>query len=109
MTHANAIPSLRLALGAAALSLCLAGPQTAAAADGDLDPAFGTGGKVMTDFNNSTDIAYAVAVQQDGKYVVVGTTYTNNDYTCDDFALARHHPHGTLDTRFRAQSNVKTD
>src|SRR5438094_207829 len=109
MTHANAIPSLRLVLGAVALSLCLAGPQTAAAADGDLDPGFGTGGKVMTDFNNSTDIANAVAVQPDGKYVVVGTTYTNNDYTGEDFALARYHPNGALDTSFGVQGKVKTD
>ena len=47
-------------------------PQLAQAADGDLDPTFGTGGMVMTDLNRSTDIANAVAVQADGKLVVVG-------------------------------------
>lgn len=40
------------------------------AADGDLDPTFGTGGKVTTDFSDSTDIAYAVALQPDGKLMV---------------------------------------
>ena len=63
--------------------------QMAQATDGDLDPTFGTAGlptletagQVMTDFDHSTDIANAVAVQADGKLVVVGTTYINNDYT----------------------------
>src|SRR2546423_5332664 len=70
------------------------------AADGDLDSTFGTAGQVMTDFNNSTDIAYAVAVQTDGKLVVVGTTYTDNDYSNEDFAVARYNTNGTLDTSF---------
>ena len=51
--------------------------QVAQAAAGDLDPTFGTGGTVMTDLNRSTDIANAVAVQVDGKLVVVGQTYQN--------------------------------
>jgi hypothetical protein len=52
----------------------------AQALDGVLDPAFGAvsvptfqrGGRVMTDFDHSTDIANAAAVQADGKLVVVG-------------------------------------
>ena len=70
----------------ATILLFLARGQTALAADGDLDPTFGTGGQVTTDFNHSTDIANAVALQPDGKLVVVGQTYTNNDYTGEDFA-----------------------
>jgi len=94
---------------AAALCLLFALGQSALAADGDLDPSFGSGGKVMTDFNNSTDIANAVATQADGKFIVVGTTYTNNDYTGEDFALARYNANGTLDTSFGVQGKVKTD
>ena len=83
--------------------------QMAQAADGDLDPTFGTGGQVMTDFNRSTDIAFAVALQPDGKYVVVGTTYTNNDYSGEDFAIARYNTDGTLDTTFGVNGKVTTD
>jgi uncharacterized delta-60 repeat protein len=78
------------------------------AASGDLDPSFGLGGRVLTDFNLSTDIAYAVAVQADGKLVVVGTTYTNNDYSNEDFALARYNPDGSLDAGFDSGSIVTT-
>jgi uncharacterized delta-60 repeat protein len=91
--------------------------QMAQAADGDLDPTFGTAGlptletagQVMTDFDHSTDIANAVAVQVDGKLVVVGTTYINNDYTDEDFAVARYNANGTLDTTFGAGGKVRTD
>ena len=60
------------AIGAAAIILTLfVSVQMAQAADGDLDPTFGTGGMLMTDINRSTDIANAVAIQADGKLVVV--------------------------------------
>jgi hypothetical protein len=39
----------------------------AMAADGNLDPTFGTGGKVVTDFNKSTDWLNRIAVQPDGR------------------------------------------
>jgi uncharacterized delta-60 repeat protein len=89
----------------------------AKAADGNLDRTFGTnslptldgGGKVMTDFNHSTDIANAVAVQPDGKLVVGGTTYINNDYTGEDFAVARYNANGTLDLTFGVGGKVQTD
>jgi uncharacterized delta-60 repeat protein len=83
--------------------------QMAQAADGDLDPTFGIGGMVTTDFNDSTDIANAVALQPDGKLVVAGTTYTNNDYSGEDFAITRHNANGTLDTTFGVNGKVTTD
>lgn len=104
--------SLFRGLGAAAAAIALmflARGEVAQAADGDLDPTFGTGGKVTIDFNRSTDIAYAVARQSDGKLVVVGTTYTNNDYTGEDFAITRHNANGTLDTTFGVNGKVTTD
>jgi uncharacterized delta-60 repeat protein len=79
------------------------------AMDGDLDPAFGTGGKLMTDFARSADLANAIAIQADGKLVAAGTTYTNNDYTGEDFALARYNSDGTLDRSFGIQGKVTTD
>jgi uncharacterized delta-60 repeat protein len=64
---------------------------------------------VLTDFDHSTDIANAAAVQADGKLVVVGTTYINNDYTGEDFAVARYNPDGTLDKTFGAGGKMQTD
>lgn len=45
---------------------------TVEAADGDLDSSFGSGGKVITDFNGSTNVAYAMALQSVGKLLVAG-------------------------------------
>lgn len=110
LRHLARRPLIRgLAIGATAISLLCAGVQTVHAADGDLDATFGNGGKVLTDFNQSTDIADAVAVQADGKYVVVGTTYINNDYSNEDFAVARYNANGTLDSTFGVNGKVKTD
>ena len=59
------------------LAAAIVGPffvtgSTSIPADGELDPSFGNDGVVMTDFNNSTDLANAVALQSDGKLVVAG-------------------------------------
>src|SRR5919198_1971008 len=96
------------------LAAALIGPffiagSTSIPADGDLDPAFGVGGVVMTDFNNSTDIANAVALQADGKLVVAGTTYTDNDFSGEDFAIARYNTDGSLDASFGNNGRVTTD
>jgi len=98
------------AIGATALIFTLfASVQMAQATDGDLDPTFGTGGTLMTDINRSTDLAQAVALQADGKLVVVGQTYKNNDYSTEDFAVARYNTDGTLDTTFGRGGKVRTD
>ena len=72
-------------------------------------PTFGTGGTLMTDLSRSTDLANAVAIQSDGKLVVVGQTYKNNDYSNEDFAVTRYNTDGTLDTTFGAGGRVRTD
>src|SRR2546421_12974293 len=91
----------RVICASAVMVLIMSG-QIAQAVDGDLDPTFGTDGKVLTDFDHSTDIANAVAVQADGKLVVVGTTYQNNDFSNEDFAVARYNRDGTMDKSFDA-------
>src|SRR5206468_1029567 len=96
-----------LAISAAATMLLLSG--SAQAADGDLDPTFGTGGMVTTDLNHSTDIANAVAIQADGKLVVVGEAYKHNDFSDEDFVVTRYNPNGTLDTTFGRGGKVRTD
>jgi uncharacterized delta-60 repeat protein len=83
--------------------------QVAQAAAGDLDPTFGTGGMVTTDINRSTDIANAVAVQSDGKLIVVGQTYKNNDFSGEDFVVTRYNTDGTLDNTFGRSGKVRTD
>ena len=52
--------------------ICLIVPHLVQAAAGDLDSTFGVGGQVTTDLKRSTDLANAVAIQADGKLVVVG-------------------------------------
>ena len=97
-------------LGATAVILTFfAGVQMAQAADGDLDPLFGSGGMVMTDLGKSTDIAKAVAIQADGKSVVVGTTYKNNDFSDEDFVVTRYNTDGMLDNTFGNRGKVRTD
>ncbi len=77
--------------------------------NGTLDPSFGTGGKVTTDFYGFTDHAQAgLVVQPDGKLVAAGasfTFFTGGNY---DFALARYQPDGTLDPNFGSGGKVTT-
>ena len=65
----------------------------------ELDPAFGDGGVVLTDFGESYDWAYALALQPDGKIVVAGVSDASGS---KDFALARFLPNGSLDPGFGA-------
>ncbi len=98
-----------IVLRAALVSALAASAGAAFAAPGDLDTSFGLGGRVLTDFDRSTDIANAVAVQPDGKLVVGGTTYIDNDFSGEDFALARYNPDGSLDRGFGNNGRVTTD
>ena len=71
--------------------------------DGSLDGAFGSGGRVTTNFTGSSDdVGSAVALQSDGKIVVGGASNGN-------FALARYTPGGTLDTAFGTAGTVTTN
>ena len=72
--------------------------------DGSLDSGFGAGGKRNTDFG-SGDIGEAVALQADGKIVVVGSTSAGTQ----GFAVARYLPNGNLDTSFSSDGKVTTD
>ena len=109
MSYPSSPRFLRAAPALALLALLTAGPRLAAQAGGTLDPTFGHAGQLQIDFNNSTDIAYAVALQPDGKLVLVGTTYTNNDFSKEDFAVSRHLPDGTPDSSFGNNGRVTTD
>ncbi|WP_375478733.1 DUF4347 domain-containing protein [uncultured Nostoc sp.] len=90
--------------------IALAFPQetlssyTGILAPGNLDTTFGIGGKVITDIGGS-DTAYSVAIQADGKIVVVGETYNSNG----NFAVARYNPNGSLDSSFGNSGKAITD
>jgi uncharacterized delta-60 repeat protein len=64
--------------------------------DGSLDPSFSGDGKQTTDFGfEELDQAFGVAIQADGKIMVVG----DGGFVAF-FALARYNPDGTLDPSF---------
>ncbi|MEU3693228.1 calcium-binding protein [Streptomyces narbonensis] len=70
---------------------------------GGLDPEFGTGGLVTSDFGGGAHSANAVAIQPaDGKIVVAGTTevFGEEGGGCCFFSVARYLPDGTLDPEF---------
>ncbi|MGE3971100.1 MAG: beta strand repeat-containing protein, partial [Porticoccaceae bacterium] len=73
---------------------------------GTLDTGFGGGdGIVTTPVLASTDVAYALAVQADGKIVVAGRTANGSNH---DFALVRYNADGTLDTGFGGGDGMVT-
>jgi uncharacterized delta-60 repeat protein len=75
--------------------------------NGTLDASFGTGGKAAkTDFAGFDDVPSSIALQGDGKIVVVGRTSVGDNF---DFALARYNSNGTLDTSFGTSGRVTTD
>src|SRR5438105_4601308 len=89
--------------GVAALSLALA--LSAYAAPGDLDPTFGSGGKVSTAIGSGHDGANAMVLQPDGKIVACGPTQSGANYL---FGLARYDSNGSLDASFGSGGKVTT-
>ena len=72
--------------------------SVALAASGDLDTTFSSDGMTNTNFSaNSPDAVRAVAIQPNGRIVVVGYTGPS---ASSDFAIARYNQNGTLDTSF---------
>ena len=61
--------------------------------EGNLDATFDGDGRVTTDVGTGWDIAYAIAVQADGKIVAAGSTGS-------DISVVRYNPDGSLDTGF---------
>ncbi|HEV8167941.1 MAG TPA: delta-60 repeat domain-containing protein, partial [Pyrinomonadaceae bacterium] len=73
-----------------------------------LDPTFGSGGTVRTDFSGNIDQANAVAIQPDGKIVAAGSSFSSSK-TVEDFVVARYNTNGTLDKRFGNNGKITTD
>jgi uncharacterized delta-60 repeat protein len=76
-------------------------------ADGTLDAMFDGDGKATTDFGGRSDAAFAVALQADGRIVVVG--YSGTTATDRDFAVARYNADGSLDASFDGDGRATTD
>jgi uncharacterized delta-60 repeat protein len=71
-----------------------------------LNPKFGTGGVVTTNFGNN-DFASSILTEPDGKIVVVGTD-TPNTFGAGQIALARYERDGSLDESFGSGGKVLT-
>jgi uncharacterized delta-60 repeat protein len=91
----------RLGIGVVVLVSGLAVLSVALAAPGQLDSAFGTGGKVVTDFGGA-DWAGSITIAPNGAVVVAGGSG-------DDIALARYDAAGRLDSTLGGRGTVVTD
>jgi uncharacterized delta-60 repeat protein len=100
---------VRLALMLAALSalFVLGGGAVGVRAEGGLDTSFGVG-KVSTDFGEQ-EFGQGVAIQADGKIVVVGHIHFSTSLQAIDFLVARYKADGSLDTSFGNNGKVITD
>jgi uncharacterized delta-60 repeat protein len=81
--------------------------------DGTLDPSFGTGGKVTTDFGTDGDYANSTAIDSQGRIVVGGggppaSRCGSCTGSAPGFELARYEPNGSLDPSFGAGGKVTT-
>jgi uncharacterized delta-60 repeat protein len=74
-------------------------------ANGTLDTAFGTGGKVITDFGGD-DVASALVLEANADLVEIGSTTAGQ---AGDFALAAYTSKGVVDGAFGNFGKVTTD
>jgi uncharacterized delta-60 repeat protein len=74
--------------------------------DGTLDPSFGNGGEMTTDFGGAA-IAKAVAIDAQGRIIAAGYE-TASESEIGDFAVARYLPDGTPDPSFGSGGKVTT-
>ena len=74
-------------------------------ADGTLDTSFSDDG-LLTSYVGDNDGLNSITVQADGKILVAGYTWNGSN---NDFALARYHADGSLDTGFSEDGQLTTD
>jgi uncharacterized delta-60 repeat protein len=81
--------------------------------DGTLDPTFGEGGHVLTDFTAGFDAAAGLEIQTDGKIVAAGSATEpvgeEGPPPISGFAVARYNADGSLDSSFGAGGKVITE
>lgn len=66
--------------------------------NGDLDTSFGVGGSALIQISPRDDNALGIAIQPDGKLLIVGYSRTSNSF--NDFSLCRLNTDGSLDNSF---------
>ncbi|MEZ4751652.1 MAG: hypothetical protein R3B54_13820 [Bdellovibrionota bacterium] len=69
------------------------------------DTGFNGNGVAITSIGTTDEIAYALAVQSDGKVIAAGTTFGSNY----NFGLVRYRSTGALDTSFDTDGRATTD
>ncbi len=74
--------------------------------DGTLNPGFGSAGTVTTDISGSGDFAENVAIDAQGRIILVGRATSS---TILDMALARYNPDGSLDPSFANHGILTAD
>ncbi len=72
--------------------------------DGGLDNSFGNGGMLTYSTGTNDDIAYDVAIDSDGKIIMVGSSATSSH---SDFLVLRCESDGSLDTSFATGGILK--
>jgi uncharacterized delta-60 repeat protein len=74
--------------------------------NGNIDKSFGNKGLVITEISNEKDEGESVAIQRDGKIVVVGAT---DHKPTTDIVLVRYNENGSIDYSFGINGIVITD
>jgi uncharacterized delta-60 repeat protein len=77
--------------------------------NGTIDPAFGDGGAVVTDFSSTNDNPASVRLLPDGRILVGGQSEPTGANPNTDFALVRLNTDGSLDTTFGTGGKVRVD
>jgi len=92
----------------AIVSVChYVNPNHALAQIGSLDNSFNFTGMVTTDFGRPQDNGVALALQSDGKIVLVGDDFNgNNTSPMAEFSIARYNTDGSLDVSFDLDGKV---
>ena len=95
-----------VAVGWAEVSLVPVFSAVRCAADGRLDPGFARDGIARVDVAPGADRGRAVALQADGKLVLVGSAAAGGR---DEWGVVRLGPHGRLDPTFAGTGRLVTD
>ena len=74
--------------------------------NGKVDKSFGNKGLIVTEISSEKEVGESIAIQPDGKIVVVGTTQHNPSF---DVVLVRYDEYGHLDPYFGLGGIVITD
>lgn len=86
--------------------ICFSFNATANAQPGSLDNTFDTDGLVITDLGGSDEKGASVAVQADGKIVIMGETHSGSNTS---LFVARYNTDGSLDNSFSADGYTIVD